>query len=314
MNKTYAEDDSPPPPTLPPRNYRPSSSSISNRPLPPLPQKQPVTSFSNSTFSGNNTSVNVASSDLTQDYDCTPKADAYADQLRAQARRLSQNQPTMLNAARYQSKPLPEMKTNIIKSRPVDGQPRPQEARPLSASSNSGHSIGQTHPSQKSPPVSTPLSSSSHPLYRSSEFDRGLNFLGVNENGNHSSSDSLTSPSSRRDSQDYNMNNQRKLDTSPSDGTASQISSTHSPSPLRTQDYSGDFHKYPVQHPGPNSTPDLPPPPTPITNMDSRGSPNLDESITPPPPPPDSLDGPRSRSGSMDESTPNRYGCYKSFI
>ena len=151
---------------------------MERRPLPPLPQKQVSpqtphqTSMVQKQISSTVTSyTSGGSGDLTQDYDSTPKADYYADQLRAQARRLSQNQPTMLNAARYQSKPLPEMKTNIIKSRPVDGQPRPQEARPISAASATS-SGGSVH-SPTSPQELSPQSSSAQlppTLYRTSEF------------------------------------------------------------------------------------------------------------------------------------------------
>ena len=60
----------------------------------------------------------------------TPKESNYADQLRQQSRRISQSQQPMLNAARYQSKPIFEPKVSISTSQPVKKQPTPQEAHP----------------------------------------------------------------------------------------------------------------------------------------------------------------------------------------
>ena len=335
------EDDSPPPPTLPPRNYRASnrtgshsnSSSMSGsgmerRPLPPLPQKQVSpqtphqTSMVQKQISSTVTSyTSGGSGDLTQDYDSTPKADYYADQLRAQARRLSQNQPTMLNAARYQSKALPEMKTNIIKSRPVDGQPRPQEARPISAASATS-SGGSVH-SPTSPQELSPQSSSAQlppTLYRTSEFDRGLNFIGITtENGaQSSSSDSLLSPSSSSlvnsspsplSAQDFNANHRNKNDSLSSSDNTTQITSPG----RHHQDYPSDHHMTsPVVRErllGNMVTPDLPPPPTPVTG-DNTSVALMDETFTPPPLPSPlggALDEQRKRRSVDDENTPNRY-------
>ena len=306
---------------------------MERRPLPPLPQKQVSpqtphqTSLVQKQISSTVTSYTSGGrGDLTQDYDSTPKADYYADQLRAQARRLSQNQPTMLNAARYQSKPLPEMKTNIIKSRPVDGQPRPQEARPISAASATSSS-GSVH-SPTSPQELSPQSSSNQlppTLYRSSEFDRGLNFIGITtENGaQSSSSDSLTSPSSSRvnsspsplAAQDFNANHRNKHDSLSSSDNTTQIIS-----PGRHQDHTSDHHHTsPVIKErllGNMVTPDLPPPPTPVTG-DSTSASLMDDTFTPPPLPSPlggAMDEHRKRRSLDEDGTPNRYvASYFSF-
>ena len=304
---------------------------MERRPLPPLPQKQVSpqtphqTSMVQNQISSTVTSyTSGGSGDLTQDYDSTPKADYYADQLRAQARRLSQNQPTMLNAARYQSKALPEMKTNIIKSRPVDGQPRPQEARPISAASVTS-SVGSLN-SPTSPQELSPQSSSTQlppTLYRTSEFDRGLNFIGITtENGaQSSSSDSLTSPSSSSlvnsspsplSAQDFNANHRNKNDSLSVSDTTTQISSPG----RHHQDYPSDHHMTsPVVRErllGNMVTPDLPPPPTPLTG-DNTSTALMDETFTPPPLPSPlggALDEHRKRRSVDEEGTPNRYVAF----
>ena len=313
------------------------SSGMERRPLPPLPQKQQVspqqqqTSMVQKQIASSVSSYTSGGSDLTQDYDSTPKADYYADQLRAQARRLSENQPRMLNAARYQSKPLPEMKTNIIKSRPVDGQPRPQEARPLSASTTSSGSSAHSpnSPQEMSPPSIALLTTSSrsfqHPLYRSSEFDRGLNFVGITtENGAQStSSDSLTSPSSstlvnsspsQLSSQDYNANHRNKLDSvSPSDSASTQVSSPG----RRQSDYHSDASPVVKERLLGNhnavETPELPPPPTPLSGDNTSGL--MDETFSPPPMPSPldnmgAMDEHRKKRSVDEEGTPNRYDCF----
>ncbi len=349
------DEDSPPPPVLPPRNYRAStggpssrSTGLSNsqalssssglmerRPLPPLPKKQqmsppahkPVTpSFAASISAGSAKSSDVTT---TQDYDSTPKADYYADQLRAQSRRLSQNKPAMLNAAWYQSKPLPEMKTSIIKSRPVEDQPRPQEARPLSGS---GLDNAIVSPTQQSPPITAAPPQPA--LYRSNEFDRGLNFVGVSpsppNNGAQPSVEPLSSrvnptPPSPRQSyspQDYNANHPRNQPDStglPSDNAQlpgrqqhqlqqDYLGNQYAPSPVVRERLLGSHHEDTKTT---TVTPDLPPPPTPVTGENNLSQ--LDESFSPPPPPlPPPLDqsttpNDERRSFDADEdAAPNR--------
>ena len=96
----------------------------------------------------------------TNDYDQTPKADYYADQLRAQARRISQSQGQggFLNPARYQPKPVPDIKSSIVSSRPVDRPPRVQEAQPI---------------------IPVAASKETPAIYRSNNVSKGLNLVGL---------------------------------------------------------------------------------------------------------------------------------------
>ncbi len=344
LNVGYRDSDEDSPPVLPPRNYRAtasgraaappppnsfsSSSAFERRPLPPLPAKspqspppappKPAVPTMPASFSVGSDLTSVA-----MDFDSTPKADFYADQLRAQARRLSQNQPTArLNPARYNmTKALPDMKTSIIKSRPVEGQPRPQEARPLGAADPA---LGR--PPDPSPPNSArlPPPSPTHQQsrqYRPAELDKYAFGEATIESGTPPSpSRSSTSPAQ---SQDHNANHQNnKLNATTFD----------MPTQMRTNDntnFAGRLHKdylgnqnlsspdtrdrllgnHYMQDPSAMVTPELPPPPTPLTEVDNSILSGLDASFTPPPPPPPALDASReqrSRSSVDEENTPDR--------
>ena len=72
---------------------------------------------------------------FTSDYDATPARDMYADQLRQSARRISQSHINpYLNAARYQSKPVAELKPSVATSRPVDKPALGTTSEPLHSS------------------------------------------------------------------------------------------------------------------------------------------------------------------------------------
>ncbi len=147
------EDEAPP--VLPPRNYRMSLGGPGDRYTKPPAAPPPAVSYSDRV-------------EPPADYDATPKADHYADQLRQQARRISQSHSSLLAAARYQSKPLPDPpKTTISVSRPVDKPPSPQETR-----------IPQ-------------------PLYRAPQVPQHLNFVGLSSDSDPSLvSGSAPSPTS----------------------------------------------------------------------------------------------------------------------
>ena len=164
VNQNYSDQDDEediPPPVLPPRNYR-STEKYKGRPLP-----EPITSQDTNDDTQNNVSHVMISGNSSPgselrtsqepvtpkhvsqvkvsyncDVDATPKPDSYADQLRQKAWTISQSHNSLLSAARYQPKPLPEMKTNISTSRPVDKQPVPQEAGyPLEARQPHGNEV-----------------------------------------------------------------------------------------------------------------------------------------------------------------------------
>ena len=140
VNSTYGDS---PPPSLPPRNYR-DPAEQDRQPQQPMPQS-PVQPQQLSPHL-----EEAPPATVTNDYDFTPKADFYADQLRASARRISQSR--RLLSARYQAKPVPEAKTSISVSRPVEKAAVAQEAKPLSA------------------------------IYRATEYPKGLNLVGLPDN------------------------------------------------------------------------------------------------------------------------------------
>ena len=117
INKSYTEKDEEEdlnaPPVLPPRNYRSHSLGTgfkAPKPLPVTPPKSPK-------------SPNPPK----ENFDQTPKPDKYADQLRAQLRKLNNSQSASL-------KPFPVPGKFLSTSRPVDRQPVAQEARAPSGS------------------------------------------------------------------------------------------------------------------------------------------------------------------------------------
>lgn len=196
VNKSYndqEEDDKPP--SLPPRNYRQplGERNVRERPQPPQPpnSQAEAPALAQGSFRTNA---------MTSDYDQTPKPDFYADQLRAQARRITQqSRSNLLNPARYQHKPVPDTKTSISVSRPVDGRPTAQEASvppPLRPDGRSGS--GLTGPERESPSGSQ-VNASPHGFYP--------------QNPNLSGEKSPTTPSEKPSS--LNNSNSSQTDTRP---------------------------------------------------------------------------------------------------
>ena len=150
VNENYSHHDDTEedkPPVLPPRNYR-SSDRFKGRAVPePRPSREktnspkgitqvnvsqgrpPMPEPRTSQEGSGQKHVSQVNVSFNSEFDATPKADSYADQLRQQARRISQSQSSLLSAARYQPKVLSETKTSISVSRPVDKPPKAQEAR-----------------------------------------------------------------------------------------------------------------------------------------------------------------------------------------
>ena len=167
VNRSYADDEEDKPPTLPPRNYRQplGDRNARERPQPPLP---PTTQGDASGHSHS-----FRSNVMTNDFDQTPKPDTYADQLRAQARRISQGpRGSHLNPARFQQKSLPDMKMSISVSRPVDRQPTAQETstpQPLGATSQLGHAQAgsEGHLTTMQNPNTSQSNASPQAMYRS---------------------------------------------------------------------------------------------------------------------------------------------------
>ncbi len=252
VNKSYAEDKDTgsPPPTLPPRNYRPHP-----------------TSAEGMEFKFPHQSNNV--NNLTLEFDQTPKQEYYADQLRQQARRISQSQSTMLNPARYPSKPTPETKVMVSVSRLVDMPPSAQE-------------VLQPQPHAQ-------------PLYRPMEISSGLNYVGLSKQN----SDSIRSPPARSPPAPRNLSDPkpstRKKVSDPKSEDITQNSQPKRQSPhhvILTQlqqtgslDSDRTSEKKRLSLSNQMSSPELPPPPTPQNESTLGNAAKLP--LPPPPSPPD---------------------------
>ena len=234
------------PPTLPPRNYRRKSgassgpASGSKKSAQPLPHATTTpTQHSNSGSEGKAQGLgefqaqsqqtpplqpagtfkigpgapvtpprNVNMDTYGGDYDSTPKADIYADQLRQQALRISKSQRSLLSGARYQSKPLAQMNTSISMSRPVEQPPIAQQAKmpqlpPLPSSTEVRVTVSGVKPS----PASLSTSPESRlpqtvpndtrvpqPIHRSAVIPQDLNYVGLSDSDNSLEQHSSKSP------------------------------------------------------------------------------------------------------------------------
>ena len=207
------------PPTLPPRNYRKKHGSGSGakkgqQPLPQAPLQrnssgaeenlgiglpqpkqtagaQSAGSFKIGPGSPATPPRNANMDTFGVDSVSTPEADVYADQLRQQALRFSKTNRSLLSAARYQSKPLAEMKTNIVVSRPVEQPPVAQEAKgppPLSTDIKSPAPPGlkpgtttSTSPESRLPQTVPSEGRVPQPIHRSTVVPQDLNYVGLSE-------------------------------------------------------------------------------------------------------------------------------------
>ena len=197
VNRTYTDEEEAAP-VLPPRNYRTASGEwvaqppTTQTPTTQPPTTQPPASTNNSSSNFQRSSTGDSSSnfqrssigELSTSQSFTSEIeepDYYADQLRAQAQKIRQSQRG--SARNFKTKAVPETRTSVSSSRPVDKPPVAQEAKqpaPIrryqqvpSLLNLVGLPDGQMNPPDKSPSPQPPALPDEGPPQMNGDFTRG---------------------------------------------------------------------------------------------------------------------------------------------